>query len=86
MRIFFTKDGDQHIGASHFFLAAGCGLHMHDGPLNYTLKTQGWLSINFIITRNNWCVVINEIFELRTKLGNINSAGLQNLNRCSVIQ
>ncbi len=38
VRVFFAKDGNQHIGTSDFFFAAGGRLHVHDGALNHALK------------------------------------------------
>ena len=44
----FVKDGHQHVGAGHLFLAGG--LHAEDGALEHTLEPQGWLGITIRIT------------------------------------
>ena len=85
MRILFAKDGNQYIGASNFFFTIGGGLHMHDGALNHTLKSERRLSIHFIITRNNWSVVIDKVFQLSTQLCDIDCTCLKHFYcRCIV--
>ena len=61
MRVFFTKNRDEHIGARDFFFAIACGLHMHDGALNHPLETQRRLRIDFIVTRHLRGVVFDEV-------------------------
>ena len=59
--VFFTKDGNQHIGASDFFFTVTSGLHMHDGTLNHTLKAQRGLGIHLIGASHLGRVVFDEI-------------------------
>jgi hypothetical protein len=60
MRIFFAKNGHQHVGAGHFLLTASSRLNMHDGALNHTLETQGRLRIDFFGTRYLRGVVLDK--------------------------
>ena len=86
MRVFFTEDGDQHISASHFFFPTRGRLNVHDCTLNHTLESQGRLRIDFIIARHNRRVVVNEILELCTQLGNVDCASFQYFHCGGVIQ
>ena len=61
VRVFFTEDGHQHIGAGHFFLAVAGGLHMHDGALDDALKTQRGLGVHIVIARHLRRVVLDEV-------------------------
>ena len=61
VRIFFTKDGHQHVGTHHLFLATAGGLHMHDRALNDALKAQGRLRIDVIRSSNLRRVVLDEM-------------------------
>ena len=60
VRVFFTKNRHQHVGAGHFFFATARRLNMHDGTLNDTLKTQSGLRVNFFSTRHLGRIVFNE--------------------------
>jgi phosphoglycerate dehydrogenase-like enzyme len=46
MRVFFAKNGHQHVGTGHFLLATARGLHVHDGALDDALKTQRGLGVD----------------------------------------
>ena len=61
VRIFFTKDGNQHVGAHHLFLATAGRLHMHYRALNDALKAQGRLRIDVIRSSNLRRVVLDEM-------------------------
>ena len=61
MRIFLAKNGHQHVGAGDFFFAIARGLHMHDGALNHTLKTQRGLCVHLVGACNLRRVVFDEI-------------------------
>ena len=61
VRVFFTKNSDQHIRASDFFFAVAGRLHVHDGALNHALKTECGLRINIFSARDLRGVVFDEI-------------------------
>ena len=61
MRVFFAKNGDQHVRASHFLLATAGGLHMHDGALDHALETERGLRIDIVAAGNLRRVVLDEI-------------------------
>ena len=61
VRVFFTKNRHQHIGAGHFFLAIAGGLHMHDGALDNALKTQRGLGVHIVVTCHLRRVVLDEV-------------------------
>ena len=63
VRVFLAKDRHQHVGAGYFFFTIACGLHMHDGALNHTLKTQRGLCVNLFGARHLWGVVSDEVGE-----------------------
>ena len=86
MRIFLAKNGNQHIGASHFFLATAGGLHMHDGPLDHALKPQSWLGVHIIRPRHLWRVVLDEIGQRLAQVVNIGRAGPQYFGGTRVVQ
>ena len=60
VRVFFAKNCYQDIGTNDFFFATASGLHMHDGALNHTLKTQGRLCVNFFCASHLRRIVCNE--------------------------
>ena len=66
VRIFFTKNSDEDIGAGHFLLAIGSGLHVHDRALDHSLKSQRRLRVYFFGARYNRGIVINKVFKLST--------------------
>ena len=86
VRIFLAKDGNQHIGASHFFLAAAGGLHMHDGALNHALKTQRRLSIYIVCAGHLGRVVFDEVGQRLAQVLDIRRAGSQNFGSAGVVQ
>ena len=86
VRIFFTKYGNQHVGAHHLFLAAARGLHMHDRALNHALKAQGRLRIHIIRSRNLRRVVLDEMGQRLTQVINLRGTGAQDLSRTRVVQ
>ena len=61
VRIFFAKNGHQHVRAGHFFFAIACGLHMHDGTLNHALETQRRLRVYLFSAGYLRGVVFDEI-------------------------
>ncbi len=64
MGVFLTKNRNQHIRASHLFLAIRCALNMHDGALNNPLETQRGLRVHFILTGHHRGVVLDEILQV----------------------
>ena len=86
VRVFFTKDGDQHIGAGDFLLAAAGRLHVHDGALNHALKAQRRLRIDIIQTRHLGRVVLDEVRQRLAQIVNIGRTGPQHLSRAWVVQ
>ena len=71
VRILFTKNGDEHIGAGHFLLAVGSRLNVHDRALDHPLKSQRWLRINLFGAWHYGRIVINKVFELGSQLSNV---------------
>ena len=59
--VFLAKDSNQHIGTRDFFFAITSGLHMHDGALDHTLKTQSRLGVHLIGSGYLWRVVFDEV-------------------------
>ena len=59
--VFLAKDGNQYIGTRDFFFTIAGGLHVHDGALNYTLKTQSGLGVHLIGAGHLWRVVFDEV-------------------------
>ena len=86
MRVFFTKDGNQHIGASHFFFTVASGLHMHDGALDHTLKTQSGLGIHLICASHLGRVVFDEIGQRFAQVIDVGRASTQNFCGTGVVQ
>ena len=73
MRIFFTKNGNQHVGASDFLFAGA--LDMQDGALDDPLKSQRWLGIDFLGASHGWRVATDEFGELFAKVVQARRAG-----------
>ena len=86
MRVFFTKNGHQHIGAGHLFFAVAGGLHMHDGALDDALKTQRGLGVHIVIARHLRGVVLDEIGKRLAQVINIGRAGTQHFGSTGVVQ
>mgnify|MGYP003357059816 CR=1 FL=1 len=86
MRVFFAKDGHQHVGAGHFFLAVACALHVHDGALNYALKAQRGLGIHLFFAGQGRVVFLDKVEQARAQIVGIGGAGLEHLRGRGVIQ
>ena len=86
VRIFLTEDGHQHVRAHHLFFAAARGLHVHDGALNHTLKSQGRLGIHVIRSRNLRRVVLDEMGQGFAQIIDLRGARAQDLGCTGVIQ
>ena len=61
VRIFLAKDGHEHIGARHLFLAVARGLHVHDGALDDPLEAQRGLSVHLVGTGDLRRVVFDKV-------------------------
>ena len=85
VRVFLTKDSDQHIGARHFFFAITCGLHMHDGALDDALKTERGLGIDFFGACNLRRVVFDEIGQRLAQIVDIGRASAQHFGGAGVV-
>jgi len=68
------------------FFAAARGLHVHDGALYHALKTERGLGINFIHTRDLWCVVLDEMRERLAQVVHIGRTGAQHFGSTGVVQ
>ena len=86
VRIFFAKDGYQHIATHHLFFTAAGGLHMHDGALDDPLKAQGRLGIDLIYPGYLGRVVLNEMGERLAQFIDVGRAGAQDFGGAGVIQ
>ena len=83
--VFLSKNGDQHIGACHFFFAVTGGLHMHDGALDDALKTKRGLGIDFFGTSDLRRVVFDEISQRLTQIVYVGRAGAQHFGGAGVV-
>ncbi|MCY1166207.1 hypothetical protein D9M73_61300 [compost metagenome] len=86
VRVLLAKNGNQHIGASHFLFTVAGGLHMHDGALDHALETQRGLRIHVIGARHLGGVVLDEVGQRLAQIINIGGAGAQHLGRTGVVQ
>ena len=86
MRVFFSKNRYQHIGASDFFFAVSRRLHMHDGALNHTLKAKRWLGVNFVRTGDLRRVVFDEVGKRFAQVVNIGRTSAKNFCGAGVVQ
>ncbi len=86
VRIFFAKDGDQHIGAGDFLLAVTGGLHVHDGALDHALETQRGLRIDVVGTGNLRGVVLDEIRQRLAQVIHIGRACAQHFGRAGIVK
>ena len=86
VRVFFAKNGHQHIGTIDFFLAIACGLHMHDGALNDTLEPQSGLGVHIIRTGHLGGVFLDEIGQRFAQIVNVGGTGPQHLGGARVVQ
>ena len=86
MRVFLAKDGHEHIGTGDFFFAATRRLHVHDGALNNTLKTQCGLRIHIVSARHLRRVVLDEVGERLAQIINIGRASAQHFSCAGVVQ
>ena len=84
--VFFAKNGDQHVGAGDFLLAATGGLHMHDGSLNHTLETQCGLRVHIVAASDLGRVVLDEVGKRLAQIVNIGRAGAQHFGCTGVVQ
>ena len=84
--VFFAKNGDQHVGAGDFLLAAAGGLHMHDGALNHPLETQRGLRIHIVAAGDLGRVVFDEVGKCLAQIVNIGGAGAQHFGCTGVVQ
>ena len=84
--IFLAKDSDQHVGAGDFLLAIACGLHMHDGALNHTLKAQRGLRVHLFRSSHLWGVVPDEVAQRGTQIFDVGGAGTQHIRSAGVVQ
>ena len=86
VRIFFTKNSHQHIGASHFFFTIASRLHVHYGALDHTLKAQRRLSVHVIGARNLRRVVLDEVAQRFAQIINVGRTGFQDFSGAGVVQ
>jgi hypothetical protein len=86
MRVFFTEDGHQHIGARDFLLAVGSRLHVHDGALDHALETQRRLGIDLARAWHGGRVVTNKIGQGFAQIFNIDGACTQHFGGRRVVQ
>ena len=86
VRVFFAKNGHQHIGAGDFFLAITRALHMHDGALNHALKAQRGLGVDLFGAGQGGVVFFDEIAQPRAQVVDMGRAGLEHLGGRRVIQ
>ena len=86
VRVFFAKDGDQHVGTGDFFFAIARGLHVHDGALDDALKTQGGLGVHFFGASHLGGVVLDEVGQCGAQIVDVGGAGTQHFSRAGVVQ
>ena len=86
MRIFLAKNRHQHIGTSDLFFAIAGGLHMHDGALNDSLKTQRGLGVYFVSASDLRCVVLDEVRQGFAQIIDIGRAGTQHFGGAGVVE
>ena len=86
VRVFFAKDGDQHIGAGHFLFAIAGGLHMHDGALDHTLETQGGLGVHLFGTGHLGRVVLDEVAQGLAQIVYVGGASAEHFCGAGVVQ
>ena len=86
MRIFFAKDGHQHVGTGHFFLAVAGGLHMHDGALDDALKTQRGLGVHIVVARHLGSVVLDEVGKGLAQVIDVGRTRAQNFGSTGVVE
>ena len=86
VRILLAEDGDQHIGAGHFLLAVGGGLHVHDGALDHALESERGLGIDLLGTRDDRRVLLDEPGQALAQLVHVRHAGAQDLGSRRVVQ
>jgi len=86
MRVLLAKNGHQHVGAGHLFLAVTCGLHMHDGALNDALETQGRLGVHLVGTGHLGGVVLDEGGQRLAQVVDVGRAGTQHLGGAGVVE
>jgi hypothetical protein len=86
MGIFLAEDCHKNIRARDLFLPVRGGLHMHDRPLNNTLKAQRGLGINIIRPLNNRRVVRDKLRQGLAQVIDIRGTGLENLGSGWVVE
>ncbi len=84
LRLLLTENGNQHVAAGHFLLAAR--LHMENRALQHPLKTQRGLYVGIVVERQQRCLLFDKLGELPPQLCNIRIARLENFVNLGDIQ
>jgi hypothetical protein len=86
VRVLLAEDRHQHVGASHFLLAAAGGLHVHDGALDHPLKTQRRLRVNLFIAAHGGRVFLDEGGQALAQVVDVGRARAQHFGGRRVVQ
>ena len=84
MRILLAEQGDQDVGAGHFFLVGG--LHMQDGALDDALEADRRLGVHFVVARQDRGMGSDEIGQRRAQFVDVGAAGAQHMRGGGVVQ
>ena len=77
LRLLFTEDGDQHVAARDFLLAAR--LHVEYGALQDPLETERRLHVGFVIVSQQGRLLVDAFHELAPQFDDVGITGLENL-------